>query len=128
MTDHNSRPICIQALVTIRGRSEPFIVMQQHVDADTAMTFGRNAMEDLFGDKVKAECLARLAEALKDWFYEGPPPRADRQVLLQENLTPHGSAQCYCDLDNWQPDPRTGHTTVCQIHKALTAPTTEKTP
>lgn len=26
--------------------------------------------------------------------------------------------QCRCDLDNWQPDPRTGHSWVCPIHKA----------
>ena len=26
--------------------------------------------------------------------------------------------QCNCDLDNWEPDPRTGHSPVCRIHKA----------
>jgi hypothetical protein len=26
--------------------------------------------------------------------------------------------ECQCDLDKWQPDPRTGHTHVCPIHKA----------
>jgi hypothetical protein len=26
--------------------------------------------------------------------------------------------QCRCDLDNWQPDKRTGHTSVCPVHKA----------
>ena len=25
--------------------------------------------------------------------------------------------QCNCDLDNWQPEPTTGHSTVCRIHK-----------
>ena len=24
---------------------------------------------------------------------------------------------CNCDLDNWQPDKRTGHSWVCRIHK-----------
>ena len=24
--------------------------------------------------------------------------------------------QCRCDLDNWEPDTRTGHTWVCPIH------------
>jgi hypothetical protein len=26
--------------------------------------------------------------------------------------------QCNCDLDNWQPEPETGHSWVCRIHKA----------
>jgi hypothetical protein len=26
--------------------------------------------------------------------------------------------QCNCDLDNWQPEPTTGHSHVCRIHKA----------
>ena len=25
--------------------------------------------------------------------------------------------RCFCDLDNWQPDRRTGHSCVCPIHK-----------
>jgi len=28
---------------------------------------------------------------------------------------------CNCDLDNWQPDARTGHSWVCCIHKAAIA-------
>jgi len=24
---------------------------------------------------------------------------------------------CNCDLDNWQPEPDTGHSWVCRIHK-----------
>ena len=28
---------------------------------------------------------------------------------------------CNCDLDNWQPEPNTGHSWVCRIHKAITA-------
>ncbi|MEN6081576.1 hypothetical protein [Chromobacterium piscinae] len=25
--------------------------------------------------------------------------------------------QCNCDLDNWMPEPSTGHSPVCRIHK-----------
>lgn len=28
--------------------------------------------------------------------------------------------QCNCDLDNWSPEPSTGHSCVCRIHKAAT--------
>lgn len=27
--------------------------------------------------------------------------------------------QCKCDLDNWEPDDRTGHSWVCPIHDAM---------
>jgi hypothetical protein len=30
--------------------------------------------------------------------------------------------QCNCDLDNWQPEPSTGHSRVCRIHKAAVTP------
>jgi hypothetical protein len=26
--------------------------------------------------------------------------------------------RCNCDLDNWEPESSTGHSFVCQIHKA----------
>lgn len=26
--------------------------------------------------------------------------------------------RCNCDLDNWEPEPLTGHSHVCRIHKA----------
>lgn len=29
-----------------------------------------------------------------------------------------GTMQCNCDLDNWEPEPTTGHSCVCRIHKA----------
>lgn len=29
--------------------------------------------------------------------------------------------QCNCDLDNWEPTLRTGHSHVCRIHKAAVA-------
>ena len=28
-----------------------------------------------------------------------------------------GGMRCNCDLDNWEPDRRSGHSTVCRIHK-----------
>ena len=28
--------------------------------------------------------------------------------------------RCNCDLDNWEPEPSTGHSWVCRIHKAAT--------
>ena len=27
------------------------------------------------------------------------------------------TVQCNCDLDNWQPEPNTGHSWVCRIHR-----------
>jgi hypothetical protein len=27
------------------------------------------------------------------------------------------STKCFCDLDNWEPEIRTGHSWVCPIHK-----------
>lgn len=29
-----------------------------------------------------------------------------------------GGARCTCDLDNWEPEPGSGHSWVCGIHKA----------
>jgi hypothetical protein len=29
--------------------------------------------------------------------------------------------RCNCDLDNWEPEPSTGHSWVCRIHKAVRA-------
>ena len=28
-----------------------------------------------------------------------------------------GGMRCFCDLDNWQPEAVTGHSSVCPIHK-----------
>lgn len=28
-----------------------------------------------------------------------------------------GFLQCNCDLDKWEPEPNTGHSFVCRIHK-----------
>jgi len=28
--------------------------------------------------------------------------------------------RCNCNLDNWQPEPSTGHSWVCRIHRAAT--------
>ena len=42
---------------------------------------------------------------------------SDRELakLLRETM------QCNCDLDNWQPEPDTGHSWVCRIHKRIKA-------
>ena len=45
------------------------------------------------------------------------------QKLSKEVLKPIVEAKarymrCNCDLDNWQPEPVTGHSWVCRIHKA----------
>ena len=29
--------------------------------------------------------------------------------------------KCNCDLDNWEPEPSTGHSWVCHIHKTVKA-------
>lgn len=29
--------------------------------------------------------------------------------------------QCNCDLDNWEPEPSTGHSRVCRIHQRALA-------
>ena len=29
--------------------------------------------------------------------------------------------QCNCNLDSWQPEPSTGHSHVCRIHKVAMA-------
>jgi hypothetical protein len=29
--------------------------------------------------------------------------------------------RCNCDLDNWEPEQKTGHSHVCRIHKATLA-------
>jgi hypothetical protein len=35
-----------------------------------------------------------------------------------EELKSNGM-QCNCDLDNWVPEPNTGHSWVCRIHKSV---------
>lgn len=41
-----------------------------------------------------------------------PTRRQYAQKLKEDGL------RCNCDLDNWQPEPETGHSWVCRIHKA----------
>jgi len=43
--------------------------------------------------------------------------------MTKEALSPivqekEKALRCNCDLDNWQPEPQTGHSWVCRIHKA----------
>jgi len=37
-----------------------------------------------------------------------------KEIAVEIEKTMH----CNCDLDNWQPLPDTGHSTVCRIHNA----------
>lgn len=68
----------------------------------------------------KCETCARTAfvESCEDCEadYEGRKSRMDDVVAA---LRADGM-QCNCDLDNWQPEPFTGHSHVCRIHKAAT--------
>lgn len=43
--------------------------------------------------------------------------------IVKEIRSRTGAAyvQCNCDLDNWQPEPSTGHSHVCRIHKIALA-------
>jgi hypothetical protein len=45
----------------------------------------------------------------------------DREALrrIVKRLEPE--MQCNCDLDNWQPEPTTGHSWVCRIHQLAIA-------
>lgn len=39
-------------------------------------------------------------------------PREIARQLKEDGM------QCNCDLDNWEPEEKTGHSWVCRIHKA----------
>jgi len=41
--------------------------------------------------------------------------RAEAKALRKQGMG------CNCDLDNWQPEPSTGHSHVCRIHKRVQA-------
>lgn len=41
-----------------------------------------------------------------------PNMRAIAKALQDEGM------RCNCDLDNWEPEPSTGHSWVCRIHNA----------
>lgn len=36
--------------------------------------------------------------------------------------------RCNCDLDNWAPTSRTGHSVVCRIHRSATASPSDRRP
>jgi hypothetical protein len=38
-------------------------------------------------------------------------------VLKQRARQLRETMRCNCDLDNWVPEPETGHSWVCRIHK-----------
>jgi hypothetical protein len=45
--------------------------------------------------------------------------KKSKQII--EIIKKHESElQCMCDLDKWEPEPITGHSFVCPIHKAVT--------
>lgn len=57
------------------------------------------------------------------WWKDNPPspdttPPLDERTprLIAKELSK--SMHCNCDLDNWTPEPSTGHSWVCRIHKA----------
>jgi hypothetical protein len=57
---------------------------------------------------------------------ENPDQRAvdldgDLPVMRRIAQKLAGEMQCNCDLDNWKPEPNTGHSHVCRIHKATIA-------
>jgi len=40
-------------------------------------------------------------------------PREAAKTLREEGM------RCNCDLDRWEPEPNTGHSWVCRIHKEV---------
>lgn len=63
------------------------------------------------------------------YVYGGYPPPAKEVIQtvelpivdLREKANELSKTMiCNCDLDNWTPEPNTGHSWVCRIHKALT--------
>lgn len=54
--------------------------------------------------------------------HQQEPPTIDKPTLREQAKTlKDGGMQCNCDLDNWSPEPETGHSHVCRIHKAALA-------
>jgi hypothetical protein len=41
----------------------------------------------------------------------------DREIAIELRK----SMPCNCDLDNWVPEQRTGHTHVCRVHRSVLA-------
>lgn len=50
-------------------------------------------------------------------------PRDETPRQIAARLRSEGMS-CNCDLDRWQPEPITGHSWVCRIHKAAIAKAT----
>lgn len=50
---------------------------------------------------------------MTDTLDEREQNRARAKALRDEGM------RCNCDLDNWQPEPLTGHSWVCRIHKRI---------
>ncbi len=47
--------------------------------------------------------------------------RNDKPTLRDIAKSIRLTMQCNCDLDNWEPEPSTGHSHVCRIHNAALA-------
>lgn len=48
--------------------------------------------------------------------------RAMRNEFIRAKAERLGKTmQCFCDLDSWEPQPITGHSIVCPIHKEAMA-------
>lgn len=61
-------------------------------------------------------CIRTYQEREREELAQAPPP--DYRAIAAELAKSMG---CNCDLDNWEPDRRTGHSWVCRIHKAAIA-------
>jgi len=66
----------------------------------------------------------KRAQRMNRWNRAKAKMLADaRQAELRERANELSrTMQCNCDLDNWQPEPSTGHSWVCRIHKAAVTP------
>ena len=60
--------------------------------------------------RAEAEDAKKSAQAAED-------ARAERLLSIVRRIEGE-RMQCTCDLDNWQPERSTGHSWVCQIHRA----------
>lgn len=47
------------------------------------------------------------------------PSKTDTDVIKARLAYFRAALGCNCDLDNWQPTQKTGHTFVCRIHNAV---------
>lgn len=65
--------------------------------------------------RLREELLLPKTNPLKEARATKKPDMA--QIVAEIKLT----TRCNCDLDKWEPDPATGHSFVCRIHKQAVA-------